>query len=140
MRLFFILLLVSCSLTGCVLLERFGYHKYQKAEMAKPEESSRIEFPDSYASGTRIDGAMMKALSVAMNDYLPPYARIQEEGPEFKCLARWDTYRTVVMQANEDLFFVLFTPDLSKCAPGFIVPDAGAEYAIDAQGRILSRR
>ncbi|MFL5358157.1 hypothetical protein [Archangium sp.] len=134
-------LLCSCALSGCVMLERFGYHRYQKAEMAPPEESAQINFPNSYEGGTRLDGAMMKALSVAMNDYLPPYIQAEkQEGPEFQCLARWDTYRTVVMQANENLFFVLLSPDLSKCAPGFIVPDAGAEYAIDAQGRILSKR
>lgn len=134
-------LLCSCALSGCMALERLGYHKYQKAEMAPPEDAAGIEFPSAYESGVRLDGAMMKALSVAMNDYLPPYIKAEDQkGPEFQCLARWDTYRTVVMQANENLFFVLLSPDLSKCAPGFIVPDAGAEYAIDGNGRILSKR
>ncbi|QRK09565.1 hypothetical protein JQX13_05360 [Archangium violaceum] len=134
-------LLCACTLSGCVLFERLGYHKYQKAEMAPPEEAARIKFPDSYERGVRLEGAMMKALSVAMNDYLPSHIKAEnQKGPEYQCLARWDTYRTVVMRAHEDLFFVLLSPDLSKCAPGFIVPDAGAEYAIDGQGRILSRR
>jgi hypothetical protein len=142
MRLLFpSLLLTTCVLPGCVLLERLGYHKYQKAELAPPEEAASIKFPNSYEGGVRLDGARMKALSVAMNDYLPAHIRPEDqEGPEFQCLARWDTYRTVVMQANDNLFFVLLSPDLSKCAPGFIVPDAGAEYAIDGQGRILSKR
>lgn len=135
------ILLCSCTLSGCVLLERFGYHRYQKAEMAPPEDATQIKFPNSYEGGVRLDGAMMKALSVAMNDYLPSHVRAEDQdGPEFQCLARWDTYRTVVMQTNDNLFFVLLSPDLSKCAPGFIVPDAGAEYAIDGQGRILSKR
>lgn len=138
-RLFAALLL--CASTGCALFEHLEYRKYRKAEMATSEEAARVEFPRSYEGGTRLDGAMMKALSVAMNDYLPAYIKAEEQkGPEFQCLARWDTYRTVVMQANENLFFVLLSPDLSKCAPGFIVPDAGAEYAIDGQGRILSKR
>jgi hypothetical protein len=135
------ILLCSCALTGCVLLERFGYDKYQKAEMAPPEEAASIKFPNSYDGGVRLNGPMMKALAVAMNDYLPPHIKPEnQEGPEYQCLARWDTYRTVVVQANENLFFVLLSPDLSKCAPGFIVPDAGAEYAIDGQGRILTKR
>lgn len=140
-RLFPCILLCSWALSGCVLLERFGYHKYQKAEMAPPEEAAQINFPNTYEGGVRLDGPMMKALAVAMNDYLPPHIKAEDqEGPEFQCLARWDTYRTVVTQANENLFFVLLSPDLSRCAPGFIVPDAGAEYAIDGQGRILSKR
>ncbi|HYO72653.1 MAG TPA: hypothetical protein VEU33_41920 [Archangium sp.] len=134
-------ILCSWVLSGCVLLERFGYHKYQKAEMAPPEEAARIHFPKTYEGGVLLNGAMTKALSVAMNDYLPPHIKAEDqEGPEFQCLARWDTYRTVVTQANENLYFVLLSPDLSKCAPGFIVPDAGAEYAIDGKGRILSKR
>ncbi len=135
------ILLCTCLLTGCSLMGRLGYYKYQKAEMAPPEEAANIHFPNSYEGGVLLDGAKMKALSVAMNDYLPSHIRPEDQkGPEFQCLARWDSYRTVVMQAHENLFFVLLSPDLSRCAPGFIVPDAGAEYAIDGQGRILSKR
>lgn len=140
MRIFLATLLL-CASTGCALFERLGYYKYQRPEQAPPEEAAKIEFPRTYEGGVQLDGAMMKALSVAMNDYLPPHVRPEAQpGPEFQCLARWDTYRTVVKQANDDLFFVLISPDLSKCAPGFSVPDAGAEYAIDGHGRILSRR
>lgn len=64
----------------------------------------------------------------------------EEPGAGFQCLARWETHQTAVTNANDNLFFVLLSPDLSRCAPGFIVPDAGAEYAIDGQGRILGRR
>jgi hypothetical protein len=67
------LLLATCVLPGCALIERLGYHKYQKAELAPPEEAANIKFPDSYESGVRLDGAKMKALSVAMNDYLPAH-------------------------------------------------------------------
>lgn len=141
MRLLLPALLCSYALSGCVLLERFGYYKYQKAERAPPEEATRIQFPNAYEGGVQLNGAMTRALAVAMNDYLPPHTRPEtQQGPEFQCLARWDTYRTVVMQANDNLYFVLLSPDLSKCAPGFIVPDAGAEYAIDGQGRILARQ
>src|SRR5689334_9026540 len=102
-RPFTALLLSVCVLPSCTLIERLGYHKYQKAEMAPPEEAASIKFPDSYEGGVRLDGAKMKALSVAMNDYLPPHIQAEkQEGPEFQCLAQWVTYRTVVMQANEN--------------------------------------
>lgn len=142
-RLFFFpsIVVLSSGLSGCALLGHFGYYKYQKPERVPTEQAAAIAFPSSYEGGVRIDGAMMKALSVAMNDYLPPYVRAEDQkGPEFQCLARWENYRTVVTKANENLFFVLLSPDLSRCAPGFLVPDAGAEYAIDGQGRILGRR
>jgi hypothetical protein len=135
------LLVFTALLPGCSLLGHFGYYKQPEPERAPPEAAAGIQFPDSYDAGTRLDGAMMRALSVAMNDYLPAHVRAEEQqGPEFQCLARWENYRTVVMRAREDLFFILFSPDLSRCAPGFAVPDAGAEYAIDGQGRILARR
>ncbi|MBM7113538.1 hypothetical protein [Archangium primigenium] len=138
-----LLLLLGCVslVPGCALLGHFGYYKHSKPDHAPPEAAAAITFPDTYEGGTRLDGAMMRALSVAMNDYLPPHVRAEDlEGPEFQCLARWENYRTVVMRASEDLIFVLFSPDLSTCAPGFAVPDAGAEYALDGQGRILARR
>ena len=47
--------------------------------------------------------------------------------------------RDLVALARENLFYVLFTPDLRQCGPGFVVLDAGALYAIDGQGRILAR-
>jgi hypothetical protein len=84
---------------------------------------------------------MMAALRVAMDDYRPPSISPEnQESPEGKCLARWEFIRTTVFQANDDLFFVLFAPDLSQCGPGFIVFDAGAEYAIDGKGRILAKQ
>ncbi|MCY1073624.1 hypothetical protein [Archangium lansingense] len=46
-----------------------------------------------------------------------------------------------IWQPNDNnIFFVRFTPDLSRCAPGAIITDGGAEYAVDAEGRILARQ
>jgi hypothetical protein len=132
-------LVLCCSgvLTGCSLL---GLYRLEKPQWAPPEEAAAVQFPNSMEGGVRLTGPMMRALKVAMNDYLPPGTRPEDQKtPEARCLARWDTINTTVQQASDDLFFVRFSPDLSRCAPGFIVLDAGAVYAIDGQGRILAR-
>jgi hypothetical protein len=132
--------LLCCSTlsTGC---SYFGYYKYKKPIWALPEEGAKVQFLNSLEGGMRLTGPMMAALKVAMDDYRPPSITPEnQDSPEGKCLARWDFIQTTVFQANEDLFFVLFAPDLSQCAPGFIVFDAGAEYAIDGKGRILAKQ
>jgi hypothetical protein len=84
---------------------------------------------------------MMAALKVAMDDYRPPSINPDAlKLPEDRCLARWENINTTVLQANENLFFIRFSPDLSKCAPGSIMLDVGAVYAIDGQGRILGTK
>jgi hypothetical protein len=125
------------ALTGCSYL---GYYKHEAAERAPPEEAAKVEFPEALEGGVRLTGPMMAALKVAMADYRPPWVRPEDQKqPEDKCLADWSYIQTSVVQAGEDLFYVLFTPDLRACGPGFIVPDAGALYAIDGKGRILAR-
>jgi hypothetical protein len=139
MRLPFLPLLCCASLlAGCSV---FGYSKWEKPVWAPPEEGARIQFPESMDAGTRLTGPMMVALKAAMDDYLPP--SIKPEDQKYlagQCLAQWKYIHTTVLQASEDLFFVLFIPDLSHCGPGFIELDAGAEYAVDGKGRILSRQ
>jgi hypothetical protein len=125
-------------LTGCSL---FGYYKQEKPAWAPPEEGAKIQFPNSLEGGTRLTGPMMAALKVAMDDYIPPNIRPEDQKyPWDKCLAQWKYIHTSVFQASDDLFFVLFIPDLSNCGPGFIVLDAGAEYAVDGKGRILAKQ
>jgi hypothetical protein len=111
-------------------------------ERLPPEQDAGIEFPNSWEGGVQLSGPMMRALEVAMNDFLPPWTRPEDQKtPEDRCLARRETYRTMVKQAQEDLFFVSFFPDFSRCdPPGLMVLDAGADYAIDGQGRILAKR
>jgi hypothetical protein len=62
----------------------------------------------------------------------------KQKYPDEKCLADWKFIHATVAQANDNLFYVLFTPDLRQCGQGFVVLDAGALYAIDGQGRILA--
>jgi hypothetical protein len=128
---YFVSLSVACN--------HFGYYKHQKAERAPPEEAAAVTFPDSLEQGTRLTGAMMAALKVAMDDYRPPGLDPDALKPPDSCLARWEFIQTTVLQENDNLFYIDFAPDLRRCGPGFIMVDAGATYAVDGKGRILSR-
>lgn len=123
-------------LTGCSF---FGYYKHNKAEWVPPGEAQAVEFPSSLEAGVKLTAPMMAALKVAMDEYRPPGINPDTLKLPDRCLARWEYINTRVLQVNDDLFFVEFTPDLRKCGPGLIVPDAGATYAIDGKGRILAR-
>jgi hypothetical protein len=121
---------------GCSYL---GLYRYKQAERPPPGAMAAVEFPAALEGGGQLTGPMMAALKVAMDDYRPPWLRPENQKyPEDKCLADWKYIHTTVVQANENLFYVRFTPDLRQCGPGFVVHDAGADYAIDAQGRILA--
>lgn len=135
----FVFLCSSLLTTGC---SYFGYYKHEPAVWASPEESARVKFPDSLEGGTRFSGPMLKALEVAMNDFIPPGTKPEAQPtPEARCLARRETYETLVVKASDDLFLVSFFPDFSRCeTTGLIILDAGADYAIDGQGRILAKR
>jgi hypothetical protein len=138
MRSFIPLTLLCCSgfLSGC---SYFGYYKYRKAEWAPPQEAAAVKFPDSMEKGVRLTGPMMAALKVAMDDYRPPGINSKALTPPDGCLASWEYINTTVLQVDDNLFFVEFSPDLRNCGPGFIMLDAGATYAIDGRGRILAR-
>jgi hypothetical protein len=126
-------------LPGCSLL-RYGL--YKRAEWAPPEVAAKVKFPDSYEKGAHLDGPLVVALEAAMNDFLPP-GTAPRRGDELvaRCLSLRETFRVSVWQPNDNnIFFVRFTPDLSRCAPGVIITDGGAEYAVDGEGRILARQ
>ncbi len=127
------------ALTGC---SYFGYRKYKQPEWAPPELAARVAFPDTYESGVLLTGPMVAALEVAMNDFLPPGTKPRDEAsPVSRCLSLRETFRVSVWQPQDnDIVFVRFTPDLTQCAPGALITDGGAEYAIDGSGRILARQ
>lgn len=133
-----LLLLSAILLSGC---SYFGYYKREPARRAPPEEAEKVQFPNSYEGGPQLDGPAMAALAVAMNDFLPPGAKVHYFDEQVaQCLSRWDTYDTSVVKTSDDLFFVRFTPSLARCGidTSIHVPlDIGAEYAIDGKGRIL---
>jgi hypothetical protein len=70
MRLFFpFMLCCSGLLLGC---SYFEYYKYERPVWAPPAEAAKVAFPDSHEGAVQLTGAMLKALEVAMNDFLPP--------------------------------------------------------------------
>ncbi|WNZ62747.1 hypothetical protein QEG98_02710 [Myxococcus sp. MxC21-1] len=134
--------LITCSNLqhGCALS---GYYKLPKAERASPEEAANVTFPDSMDQGTHLDGPALAALEVAMNDFLPPDAKAEARTEELaRCLSQRSTYDVTVLKHDDQLYFVSFLPRLSRCGIELDAPimDAGATYAIDGHGRILSER
>ncbi|WP_434388116.1 hypothetical protein [Melittangium boletus] len=135
--------LVCCVffLSGCSLINRLGYYRHEAAPRASPEEAETVRFPASFEKGIRMDGAMLSALHVAMNDFLPPGTSVNADDERIgRCLSKWSTYDTSMLQAGADLFFVSFIPDVSRCGLDAILMDAGGTYAVDAKGRILDVR
>ncbi|WP_434384061.1 hypothetical protein [Melittangium boletus] len=133
-----VVLLVS---PGCSL---FRYGLYRKAEWAPPELAARVRFPESYDRGAHIEGPSVVALQAALNDFLPPGGSTSAHADDdrvARCLSLRESFRVSVWQPNDNnIFFVRFTPDLSRCAPEVTLSGGGAEYAVDAEGRILARR
>ncbi|HYO57340.1 hypothetical protein [Archangium sp.] len=131
------LLCCSVALTGC----NYRFHIQKKAERAPPEEAEKVKFPDSLEGSTSLDGPAVKALEVAMDEFLPPGAKAQSYDEKLaRCLSLRETYDVSVLRASADLYFVSFSANLSRCGLDEAVFDAGAVYAIDAQGRILARQ
>jgi hypothetical protein len=125
------------ALSGCSLL---GYYKHKKAEWAPPEAATNVAFPTSFENGIHLTGPMVAALEVAMKEFLPPGYKEKGHGTDPRldeCLSRRSTYETFVLQASDDLFFVRFSPVLTRCGLDSPILDGGAIYAIDSRGRIL---
>jgi len=132
---------LACSLlSGCTFL---GLSIRLPADRAPAEEAEKIEFPQSFEKGVHLTGPMAVALEVAMNEFLPPGAEVKTNDADKRvanCLSRRSTYETLVLKANEDLFFVSFIPDIKRCGLEEEILDGGAVYAIDGRGRVLGVR
>jgi len=140
MKAFVPVIALSMMMNGCSFL---GYYKYTRAPRASPEEIASIQFPDSLEGGIHLSGPMMNALGVAMNGFLPPGQEVETNDPDKRvaaCLSHRSTYETLVLQGDDDLFFVSFIPDLKRCGLDDEILDGGAVYAIDGKGRILDVR
>jgi hypothetical protein len=128
----------ASALAGC----NYRFYIHKKAEWAPPEVVTQIKFPGSTAGSLSLDGPTLKAVDVAMNEFLPPGTKVKSHDERLaRCLSRRETYDVSVLRADS-LFFVTFSADLSRC--GFdldvMVMDAGAVYAVDSHGRILGKR
>lgn len=125
-------------LTGC----NYRLYIQKKAEWAPPELAAQVKFPGSTVGSLSLEGPALKAINVAMNEFLPPGSMVKSHDERLaRCLSIRETYDVSVLPAD-NLFFVTFSADLSRCGLDLdlMVMDAGAVYAVDGQGRILDKR
>lgn len=91
----------------------------------------------------RIEGPLRTVIEVAMDDFLPPGAKVKmSDGykPLEQCLSKRSTYDVVALRSDEGIFFVNIFPIMERCELDATLLDAGAVYAIDEKGRILDVR
>ena len=79
-----------------------------------------------------LDGAVLRALLVATNDYMPPD---DEERP---CWGSPQAHRYRVIRQG-DIIFIDIEEDLEACGLQYLMLDSGVTYAISIDGRILRR-
>jgi hypothetical protein len=103
------------------------------------EDDKSIVFPDFFKGGVSregqpylLDGVTLRALLVASEDFFPP------DSKERPCWEKQEghDYR-VIRQADLVFIYIYVSPE--RCARKFLTFDAGAKYAISADGRILRR-
>lgn len=108
-----------------------------------PLENDRsIAFPQFFEPSTvetgagttqyKLDGVVLKAIMIAMNDYLHPDAR------DKTCMGSPEAHRFHVIR-QENIIFVRIDEDLEFCGLQYLSLDSGARYAISTDGRILRR-
>ena len=126
------LLFVSLGLLGCP----------RASTPSRTTEDLSVQFPEfSSQPASRLgqpgvpfvlDGVTLQALRVAANDLLPP------EGQGLHCWERQDArlYR-IIRQGN--ITFIRMDVDPARCDGRILPLDAGATYAVHADGRILRR-
>lgn len=79
-----------------------------------------------------LDGAVLRALMIATNDYMPPGV---EERPCWES-PRAHRYRVI---RQGDIIFIDIEEDLEACGLQYILLHSGVTYAISLDGRILRR-
>jgi hypothetical protein len=106
------------------------------------EEDLSIVFPEFFDRDAvkvgeqglvhEVDGVMLRAISTAADDFLPPSSR------EHSCWHRQESYRYRAIRQG-DIVFVRIYSNPEACVPGPRMLDGGAKYAINLEGRILRR-
>ncbi|NVJ22951.1 hypothetical protein HUW62_17165 [Myxococcus sp. AM011] len=117
--------------------------RHAGARTATLPEDPSIQFPEalgqealSLAAEGRpyvLDGAMLGALSIAANDFLPLESR------ERSCWNRQESYLYRVLRQGA-VFFVSISANPTACGAEPRMLDGGGAYAIGMDGRILRRR
>ena len=102
-------------------------------------EPSRV-FPSSFDTRTveaegrtyELDGAVLRALSLATTDFLPPTT------PSTPCWDRPESHRYRILR-EQDVIFIRIDEDPVACGRQVPALHSGAKYAIHADGRLLRR-
>ncbi|HEX5750956.1 MAG TPA: hypothetical protein VFZ09_32320 [Archangium sp.] len=79
-----------------------------------------------------LDGAVLRAIMIAANDFLPPGGKTQP------CWKRQEAHRYRIIRQG-DIVFVRIDEDLESCGLQYVSLDTGVTYAIHTDGRILRR-
>jgi hypothetical protein len=109
---------------------------------APVEDDPSISFPEFFehaaisveagATPYELDGVVLRAIMVAMNDYVRPDLREQT------CWGSPEAHRYRVIR-QEKIIFVRIDEDLEACGLQYVSVDSGAKYAVSLDGRILRR-
>ena len=127
---------------GAVILVLIGcVHLRWRAPEAAPEIAAAVQFPGwGQDVTTTVAGPQLKALQIAMNDFLPLGVEPPHDADEWtRCMSRIENY-DVWMRRGEGVTYLHFTPQGDvRCGLASYVYDAGASYAISDHGVILKR-
>ncbi|WXH28588.1 hypothetical protein WA016_02533 [Myxococcus stipitatus] len=97
--------------------------------------------PEWTKEGTTVlDGTTLKALQIAMHDFMPPGTVPPKDADAMSiCLHKWETFDAWVRR-GDGMTFINFTPKESeRCGLSTFVMDPGAAYAVSDDGVILRR-
>ncbi|WP_223641114.1 hypothetical protein [Corallococcus sp. EGB] len=130
----YLILASALVLAGCM--------RAAASSPAKYEEDPSITFPSFFAQpavslGTEgtvyeMDGDVLRALTVAARDLLPP------QDATVSCGSRWESQQYRVVRQG-DVIFIRIDEDPKACGRTQPALDSGASYAIHRDGRILRR-
>jgi hypothetical protein len=131
-------LLLFSLLPACALFQR-----PPRPTHASPAEAAQVQFPLGLPEEGRqiIRGNMLKAIQLAMDDFLPWDTKPHEgASPLERCLYRREAYDAIAAPGPEGVLFVSIVPSPHECDIGSApILDLGATYAIDVRRwRILA--
>ncbi|WP_241758744.1 hypothetical protein [Pyxidicoccus parkwayensis] len=87
-----------------------------------------------------IEGVMLRAIQLAMDDYLPWDRKLPGDATSLQqCLARRESYDVAAAPGSDGIMYVSIIPNAEACdVGGPPILDVGANYAIDTRSwRIL---
>ncbi|MCY1034049.1 hypothetical protein OV207_21525, partial [Corallococcus sp. BB11-1] len=107
------------------------------------EQEPSLSFPSFFDSGAvepmgdsgrmyELDGSVLRALSIATTDFLPPPT------PSTPCWDRAESHRYRILR-EQHVIFIRIEEDPAACGRQVAALHSGAKYAIHEDGRLLRR-